>query len=90
MGQHKLGYFLTQGRELPHFVSSTMEAHSFTCPKLQSAFPTVWLIFQQRDLYTALAYYSQCKNLLKMVFCINFWHGQNFFLHFVSSILSYI
>ena len=73
MGHHKLCCFLTQRRKLPHFVSSTMEVQSFTCLKLQSAFPTVWRWFLDKAIFTRHLpyYYSQCKNLLKSFFFVS-------------------
>ena len=94
MGLHKLCCYLRGGSyhtlyhprwKYSHSPAWNYNQHflqSFTRLKLQSAFPTVWLgFFRQSHLYTALAwaYNSQCENLLKTVFCINFWHGQNFF-----------
>ena len=83
MELHKLCCFLTQGRELPSFWSSTMEVHSFTNLKLQSAFPTVWLSFFEKAIFTphffSLLSIANVKNLLKTDFCLNFWHGWNLF-----------
>ena len=83
MELHELCCFLTQGRELPSFWSSTMEVHSFTNLKLQSAFPAVWLSFFDKAVLTPHfvqpTYIVNIKNLLKTAFCINFWHGWNLY-----------
>ena len=57
MGQHKLGYFLTQGRDyttlrIIHDGSTLIHLPETTI----SVSYSMTLIFRQRDLYTALAY----------------------------------
>ena len=76
MELHKLCCFLTQGRELPYFWSSTMEVQSFISLKLQTAFPTVWLSFFNKATFTPhfvqSTFYSQYIKFTENSFLYHF------------------
>ena len=73
---HNLCCFLTQGRELPYFRSSTMEVQSFISLKLQTAFPTVWLSFFNKATFTQhfvqSTFYSQYIKFTENSFLYHF------------------